>query len=102
MPIISGLDLDEVLILLTFLFAILADRNQLFETMNEGGAGMLTCAMMPKVARAMHRTVVCRRQGRRREYGITVEMQMLRNMRATRRVIRRASVSEESIGCLGQ
>ena len=101
MPIISGLDLDEVLILLTFLSSVLAGRNQLLETMNESGAGTLICAMMPKIARAMHRTFVCRRQGRRREYGITVEMQMLWNMRATRRVIRRASVSEESIGCLG-
>ena len=65
----------EAFILSSFCSAVLGGRNQLFETMKRGGAGLLSGVVKPQGTDAVHRPVVGLRQGRRRERNIMVEIQ---------------------------
>ena len=63
------------LMLSSFRCAVLDGRNQLFETMKRGGAGLLSGVVKPQITDVVHRPVAGLGQGRRRERNIMVEIQ---------------------------
>ena len=73
MPMISGC--GNMFKLSSVWRAILDDRNQLFETIKRGGAGLRLSVVKPLVLNAMHRLAFGFGQGRRRGHNIIVEIQ---------------------------